>query len=154
MLNPVTRELVKTAPTNALTWALPFNYSPSATCPVTQDWLREVAEDEGTVQLLRTFMAALLRGPAKYQRFLHLIGPGSTGKSTFIRLLQFLVGEQNTISTDLRQLEQNRFEAAMLYRKRLAMITDSDKYGGAINTLKAATGQDPLRFERKHVQQG
>jgi putative DNA primase/helicase len=33
------------------------------------------------------------------------------------------------------------------------MIADSDKYGGSINTLKSATGQDPLRLERKHVQQ-
>jgi hypothetical protein len=33
------------------------------------------------------------------------------------------------------------------------MITDSDKYGGSINTLKAMTGQDHLRLERKHQQQ-
>jgi putative DNA primase/helicase len=112
-----------------------------------------MVDDTGTIQLLRAFMAALLRGPAKYQRFLHLIGPGGTGKSTFIRLLQLLVGEQNTVATDLRQLEQNRFESAMLYQKRLAMITESDKYGGSVNNLKAATGQDPLRLERKHTQQ-
>jgi putative DNA primase/helicase len=69
-----------------------------------------MVDDTGTIQLLRAFMAALLRGPAKYQRFLHLIGPGGTGKSTFIRLLQSLAGEKNTVSTDLKQLEQNRFE--------------------------------------------
>jgi putative DNA primase/helicase len=153
LLDTQTRALVKTTPTNALTWALPFNYQPEATCPLIQNWLCETTGDEGTVQLLRAFMAALLRGPAKYHKFLHLIGPGGTGKSTFIRLLQWLVGEQNTVSTDLRQLEQNRFESAMLYQKRLAMITESDKYRGGVNTFKKATGQDPLRLERKQVQQ-
>jgi putative DNA primase/helicase len=64
-----------------------------------------------------------------------------------------LVGACNTVSTDLKQLEQNRFEAATLYGKRLASITESDKYGGSINVLKAVTGQDPIRLERKHVQQ-
>lgn len=153
MLDITTRELIRTTAENALTWALPYDYTPGATCPAIQSWLREMVGDAGTIQLLRAFMAALLRGPAKYQKFLHLVGPGSTGKGTFIRLLISLVGEKNTVTTDLRQLEQNRFEAATLYGKRLAMIADSDKYGGSINTLKSATGQDPLRLEKKHVQQ-
>jgi putative DNA primase/helicase len=33
------------------------------------------------------------------------------------------------------------------------MITDTSKYGGTIDTLKAITGQDPIRLERKHIQQ-
>jgi putative DNA primase/helicase len=50
-------------------------------------------------------------------------------------------------------LEQNRFESASLYNKRLAVISESDKYGGSINNLKAITGQDHIRLERKHQQQ-
>jgi putative DNA primase/helicase len=63
------------------------------------------------------------------------------------------VGTRNTASTDLRTLEQNRFEAASLYRRRLVLISDTDKYGGSINVLKALTGQDPIRLERKNIQQ-
>jgi putative DNA primase/helicase len=147
MLDPKTRELVRALWGVALTWSLYFNYLPKAQCSTIQSWLDQMVGDEGTVQLLKALMAATLRGPAKYQKFLHFIGPGGTGKSTFIRL------EKNTISTNLKQLEQNRFEAATLYGKRLALITDSDKYGGSINVLKALTGQDPIRLERKHIQQ-
>jgi putative DNA primase/helicase len=153
LLDPRTRKLIPTTPNNALTWSLPYDYLPNAQCSTIQKWLHQMVGDEDTVQLLRAFMAALIRGPAKYQRFLHLIGPGGSGKSTFIRLLQMMTGQKNTVSTDLRQLEQNRFEAATLYGKQLALITDSDKYGGSINVLKALTGQDPIRLERKHVQQ-
>jgi putative DNA primase/helicase len=52
------------------------------------------------------------------------------------------------------QLQINRFETASLYGKRLAIITDADKYGGSVEVFKAVTGQDPLRFERKNKQQG
>ncbi|QBQ53370.1 phage/plasmid primase, P4 family [Nitrosococcus wardiae] len=153
-LDPVTRTLTPIKPENALTWALPFEYHPGAKCPTIQAWLQAATGgDEEMVQLLHAFMAALLRGPSKYQKFLHLTGPGGTGKSTFIRLLQALVGEQNVTSTDLRRLEQNRFETALLYRKRLALIADTDKYGGTINVLKSITGEDPLPLEIKHKQQ-
>lgn len=67
--------------------------------------------------------------------------------------MKHLVGEASTATTNLKQLEQNRFETAMLYNKRLALITDSDKYGGSVNVLKAVTGQDSLRREQKNVQQ-
>jgi putative DNA primase/helicase len=70
-----------------------------------------------------------------------------------MRLLTALVGERNTVMTSLEQLEQNRFETAALYNKRLAVISESDKYGGSINNLKAITGQDHIRLERKHQQQ-
>jgi phage/plasmid-associated DNA primase len=35
--------------------------------------------------------------------------------------------------------------------KRLVLITDADRYGGPINTLKALTGGDPIRAERKYL---
>jgi putative DNA primase/helicase len=154
LLDLADRRLTEITPANALTWRLPYRYQASADCPKVKQWLAEAVNgDAETVQLLRAFMRALLLGGAYLQRFLHLIGPGGSGKSTFIRLMVTLIGESNTVSTDLKELEQNRFESANLYRKRLAIISDSDKYGGSINKLKAITGQDPLRLERKHVQQ-
>jgi len=154
LLDITTGNLTPVTPDNAHTWSLACAYQPEADCPGVKAWLLEaVGGDQDVVELLRAFLAALLRGGAHLQRFLHLIGPGGTGKSTFLRLLEAMIGTRNTISTDLKELEQNRFEAASLYGKRAALITDSDRYGGAVNKLKAITGQDPIRLERKHVQQ-
>lgn len=148
------RGLINITPENALTWRLPHRYQANADCPKIKQWLSQAVDgDAEMVQLLRAFMRALLLGGTYLQRFLHLVGPGGSGKSTFIRLMVALIGEGNTVSTNLKELEQNRFESANLYRKRLAIISDSDKYGGSINKLKAITGQDPLRLERKHIQQ-
>jgi len=87
-------------------------------------------------------------------RTMEAIGPGGTGKSTFMNLAQRLLGERNTYVTTLNQLEENRFEGAAIYRKRLLVITDSERYGGEVTQLKAITGQDPIRYEKKHKQQG
>ena len=154
LLNLTHKRLETTTSDNAQTWCLPYEYNQAADCPNIKAWLlQSVDKDKDTVHFLRAWMAASLHGRNDLHKFLHLKGSGGTGKSTFVRLLTALIGKQNTVETKLDQLEQNRFEAAMLYNKRLAVISDSDKYGGSINNLKAITGGDSIRLERKHQQQ-
>ncbi len=142
-------------PHNAQTWVLPYQYDPQADCPMIKTWLFQAVDgDQATVKLLQAWLAALLHGRADLQIFLHLLGSGGTGKGTFMRLAAALVGQHNATSTNLQQMESNRFETANFYNKRMVCITDSDKYCGSINTLKAMTGQDPIRLERKHQQAG
>jgi len=154
LLDFKTKQLESITPDNAQTWCLPYEYKAGTDCPTIRAWLLEAVEkDKETVEFLRAWMAAVLHGRNDLQKFLHIKGSGGTGKGTFMRLVTALVGENNTAITSLDQLEQNRFEAATLYNKRLAVISDSDKYGGSINNLKAITGQDHIRLERKHQQQ-
>ncbi len=154
LLNIATLKFSDPTPETAQTWAIPHSYDSDAYCPAILDWLNKATGgDEDTVQLLRAIIAAILRDPAEHQRFLHLLGPGGSGKSTFMRLLVELVGKQNAVSTELRQLEQNQFEGALLFRKRLVLITDTDRYGKSLNKLKAIVGGDPIRLERKNIQQ-
>lgn len=153
VLNLETYELSPHCPGYHFRWCLPFEYNPQATCEPITEWLREtVQEAEDIKQVLLAYLNAIVKGRVDLQRYLEIIGPGSTGKSTFIWLATALVGEENTVSTDLNQLENNRFETANLYGKRLIIITDSDNYGQEVSVLKALTGQDKLRYERKGVQ--
>lgn len=146
--------LTPITPDNAYTWCLPYAHDPKAKCPRIRAWISQAVDgDTDTVNFLRAWMAAVLHGRADLQKFLHLKGSGGTGKGVFMRLLTQLVGKENTVDTQLDQLEQNRFETSRLHNKRLALITESDKYGGSINVLKAITGQDQIRLERKHQQQ-
>lgn len=154
LLHMPTREFMAVTPATAVTWCVPYDYDPRATCPTIRAWLTQAVDgDAATVQLLRAWWAALLTGRADLQKFLHLPGPGGTGKGVFMRISEALVGERNATATDLRSLEQNQFEGAALYQKRLVTISDTDKYGGSVNKLKALTGQDAIRLERKHQQQ-
>lgn len=145
--------LYPAVPDFALTWCLPHQYQANADCPNIKAWLmRAVGDDAATVQFLRAWLAALVRGIA-LQQLLILIGCGGSGKGVFQRLAAFLIGIQNTAITTLRDLEVSQFETAKLVGKRLCMINEAGRYGGSLNKLKAITGHDHLRIERKHQQQ-
>jgi phage/plasmid-associated DNA primase len=141
--------------TRPFRWQLPYNYDPKQACKLTLAWLREAVHgDAQQVQLLRAFLKAVLTGRADLQRYLENIGPGGTGKSTFMRLLTALVGRENTFTTELKYLESNRFETSGLRHKRLVLITDAERYSGPVNQLKAITGGDGVRMEEKYKKAG
>jgi putative DNA primase/helicase len=136
--------------TDYITWQLPYDYDPKATCQPIIDWLNEVTQgDKNMFDILRAFMNATLTGKAGLQKYLELIGPGGTGKSTFLGLVRALIGKENTHTTDLKSISSNRFETANFLDKRLALLTDSARWGGDMSMFKAITGQDPIRYERK-----
>jgi putative DNA primase/helicase len=64
-------------------------------------------------------------------------------------LFSMLVGKENTHSTTIAELNESRFESANLMNKRLVLMTDEDKRVGGLSVFKSATGQDPIRYERK-----
>ena len=109
---------------------------------------------EDLVTFLLAYLNAVINRRADIQRYLELIGPGGTGKSTYMKLASSLVGKKNTHTTKHQLLEESRFETANLFNKSLALITEADQYVGAVNVLKAITGQDELHYEEKMKQAG
>ncbi len=156
VLDLATMQLLKHAPGYRLLWALPYRWKDrSVGCDLIEAWLMEAMRgDRQLVQLHRAYLKAVVTRRVDLQRYLELLGPGGTGKGTFMRLAMALVGKRNVHSTTLRHLEENRFEAAAIFGKLLLLITDAERYGGEVSQLKAITGQDLIRFERKNVQQG
>ena len=155
VLNLATGKLLAHAPGYRFTWQLPYKHDRSATCHSVQTWmLQTMGGDPKLVELLRAYLKAIVTGRTDLQRFVECLGPGGTGKSTYLNLAISLVGLQNTFVTSLKQLEGNRFETAGIKGKRLIVITDSERYSGSISVLKAITGQDPLRNEQKNKQPG
>ncbi|MBD1892929.1 phage/plasmid primase, P4 family [Coleofasciculus sp. FACHB-SPT9] len=153
VLNLETMELLPHAPAHRLTWCLPYEYNIVATCGPIQEWLlATVGGDRALVELLRGYLNAIVKGRSDLQRYLELVGPGGTGKSTYIRLAMALVGLRNTHTTTLQRLEGNRFETASIRGKRLVVITDSERYAGNVSVLKAITGGDSLPYEAKFQQ--
>ena len=150
ILNTRTNTLEPHAPDGWLNWVLPYDYDPNATCPTITKYLEGVASNDApTIKLLQAWLNAVIKGRTDLQKFLELIGAGGTGKSTFLNLCSMVIGEHNTHATELKTLENNNFEASALYGKRLALITDSSRYGGDVDALKALTGGDPIRYEAK-----
>lgn len=150
-----TKELRNYTDQDRFNWQLPYRYNPAATCPLIDTTIKRMVGDDAELgRFLMAWLVVVLLGRADVQAFAELIGEGGTGKSTFLRIATFLVGEENVISTDLESLEGNRFETANIYGKRLALVSDSARYRGDVPVLKALTGGDPVRLERKNLQQG
>jgi P4 family phage/plasmid primase-like protien len=155
LLNLKTKTLVPHVPELNLIWQLPYDYDPKATCEPIMKWLKDTVKDDAQVELLRAYLNCIVLGRVNLQRYLEIIGPGGSGKGTFIRLAESLVGGVNTHVTELKRLESgdaSRFETARLYGKRLVIITDAEKFSGDVSTLKAITGEDPLPYEEKNKQ--
>lgn len=135
-------------------WSLPYAFDPLATCPTVNRYLlTATGGDRSVIRFLLAWMYAVLTGRSDLQKYLELTGSGGTGKSTFLDLCSMLVGDENRVITDLKNLE-GRFETANLKDKRLAQVTDSTQHGGEVSVLKAITGGDPLRYEKKSIQAG
>ena len=143
-------------PSFGLTSVLPYDWLPDAPEPTAViEWLLDaVSGHPDRVQVLRAVINACITGRADLQRFIELIGPGGSGKGTFVRLVTALVGFLAVHSTDLKSLEGNRFESAKIFGKKVVVITDAERWHGDVSMLKAITGQDRIRFEEKHKQAG
>lgn len=139
VLDIKTRVLTPYKRTDRFNWQLPYAYDAEAKIQVIADWLLDATgNDEEQIKVIRAFAKIAIAG-GDLQKFLELIGRAGTGKSMLVRLLMASVGKENTVITDLKNLE-GRFETANLYGKRLAVINDSSRYGGDVSVLKALTG--------------
>jgi phage/plasmid-associated DNA primase len=131
-------------------WQLPYAYDPTATCPATIQFLHEATSGvHEQVQVLRAYAKAIVTRRLDLQRYLEVIGVAGSGKGTYTRITQALVGMRNVFITELKHLEVNRFELGSIQGKVLLCVTDAERYGGSVNTLKAITGQDVVRIEEK-----
>ena len=114
-----------------MTQQLPYDYDPAATCEPIIKWLKYVQDGNwDRVQVLRAWLRAVLLSNSNIQKFVEIVGPGKSGKSTYSNLAHALVGDDNAMISSLEHLEKNRFETANLYKKKLLLFNDVERYGG------------------------
>jgi P4 family phage/plasmid primase-like protien len=151
VLEVATRELHPFRRDFYMTQQMPYEYDPSATCEDIIKWLKHTQHNSwNRTQVLRAWLRATLLGCYEIQKFVEIVGPGKSGKSTYANLAVALVGKSNTYSTDFENMEKNRFEAAAYMGKKLLLFQDADRWGGSVSRLKAITGGDWIRSERKY----
>lgn len=136
-------------------WQLPFDYNNESKCKPVIDWLYQACEcNQDRVELLRAYLNAIVKGRVDLQKYIEITGMAGSGKGTFIRLAESLVGIDNVHATDLSRLtgSQARFETSNIYGKKLLIITDAESYASDTSVLKAITGGDTLPYEEKYKQ--
>jgi len=148
MYNWKTGELKEHNPQYLSTVQLPISYDPNATCPNFDKWLSETLP--GDEKLAMQVIGYMMMSGNPFHKAILLVGSGRNGKSTFLRVLQKMMGDGNYSSLTLRSLSTERFAPVALFGK-LANIA-GDIHEGHLNdstTFKAITGGDPITAERK-----
>jgi len=79
-----------------------------------------------------------------------LVGDGRNGKSTFLKLIHRILGDENVVGVSLQDLCMNRFSQALLYHKLANIYADIPsrplEYTGYFKML---TGEDLISADRK-----
>ncbi len=133
--------------------SLPYAYDPAAHCPAWLGFLGEQIPDQESRLLLQEYAGYLIIGRTDLQKVLHLYGVRRGGKGTVARVLEALVGQENTASVTLKSLT-GAFGEQPLIGKSMAVVTDANwkirDVETAVEALKSISGEDSRDVNRKH----
>lgn len=156
ILNIDTMELLPHSPEYFSTIQIPCNYLPNAflsQAKVTTKFLNDItsgnADDKATILEYIGAIISNIKG-SRFKKFLVLKGKGNTGKSVLLDLVTYLVGLENTFTSDIKKLHSH-FGLAGAYGKRLICCGDMKFASLAeIDIIKELTGGDYVNLEAKY----
>lgn len=141
-----------------------FNASPEwfTTNPIPWNLTKETSEETPNIDklfndwvtpeyvpLLYEVCAYCMLSDYPIRRVFCLNGEGANGKSSFMHIIENLVGKENVCTADFGILS-TRFETAKLYKKLVCEMHEiSHKQLKDTSTFKKLTGGDMMRFEFK-----
>ena len=138
------------SPEHIITNKIRWNYNPGAYSKAADEMLNRVSCDDPQIRLLLEEMIGycFYRRNELRKAFI-LTGDGSNGKSTFLAVIQSLLGEENIASLDLKELG-DRFKTAEMVGK-LANIGDdiSDEFIGNSAIFKKLVTGERVSVEQK-----
>ena len=149
--DPVNRRMVPHSPEYRAINQIPHEYDPEGelTGNMVPEWLTFICETPEDIKMLSEFSGLCLTRDARQQKFLVICGEGGSGKSTVIRMIDKMIGNENTSNISLCQLTQ-RFAAFGLMGKLLNSCADLELDALTdVSTLKKVLGEDTLSAEAK-----
>ncbi len=106
-----TPEAERQAATRALTpdlfslLAMEYDYDPAADCPLFRQWMASTIPDPEVQTALQMMMGLLLVPDTSYNVCFFLAGEGGCGKSTFLKILEGLIGRDNVCRVPLLKFD-------------------------------------------------
>lgn len=146
------RRLVPLTPDLFITNCIPHDYNAEANSQSARASLKAWAcDDDKIVSLLSEIIGYCMYRSARFKKAFVLLGDHDSGKSTFIRILSVLLGEDNVSSLDLRELSE-RFNKADLCGTLCNLGDDiSADYISDSALFKKITGGSRVKGEYKGI---
>lgn len=148
--NLFTDELEDFSPDIIITNKIPYDYEYDAYCEITDKTLDKLAcNDDKIRDLLEECVGYCFYRRNELRKSFILTGEKENGKSTFLAMIDNLLGKQNTASLDLKELG-DRFKTAELFGK-LANIGDDigDEFIPNPAIFKKLSSGNPVNAEFK-----
>ena len=148
--NLITDEIEDFSPDLIITNKIPFDYVPDSYSEVCDNTLDKLAcHDDKIRALLEECIGYCFYRRNELRKSIILTGEKENGKSTFLSMLEYLLGRQNITSLDLKELGE-RFKTAQLFGK-LANIGDDigDEFIPNPAIFKKLSSGNPVNAEFK-----
>lgn len=143
-------KLLPHSPFFLYTFRLPVKWDQNATCPRIEKFISEVVAEENQ-PILYEIPASCLLMSSNYHFAYMLVGSGSNGKSTYLTLVEKLLGKENIANVALQDLIRDKFKAYQLVGKLANIYADLPKYAiYDTGKFKVLTGGDRVTVERKY----
>jgi len=150
MLGLKTRTLYEPGAEYLSTIQLPVVYDPKARSAVVESFIRQVMNPDA-INIFWEIAGTILSGHTKHEKVAFLTGPRASGKSTAIKMIEAMVGKENTSAVSLHDLTSNRFRLAELQGKILNVCPDLGNQPLVdVGIFKIVVSGDTVTAERKH----
>ena len=150
----LTGELSPHSPEYFFTSNLGYKYNAKMKCPHFLKFLDDIClQNENRKLALLEFMGYALTYETRAEQMLYLHGSGANGKSTFLEILKLLVGKENYLSLEAKDLNDKYAKADILGKKVLAFpdLSIEDAKAGVTAKMKEIISGDEISSDRKYL---
>ncbi|WHH60416.1 DNA primase family protein [Petroclostridium sp. X23] len=131
---------------------IPVTYDAEATCPNFNTYLKTTLGDEMIALAEEVFGYVLLQSQ-RFEKAIMLTGTGKNGKSVFLDVIQYMLGEDNVSNVPLQELEEDKFSKAELLGKLANIFSDIPKMAmRESSNFKSIVSGDVITAQRKFGQ--
>ena len=126
-----------------------FNPDSKKVCDRWLKYLDQTVQTPEIIAQVQEFFGYCLLREVPFAKCLLLLGPGSDGKSTMIKVLKELVGPENTSAVAFSEME-DQFLRSSLYQKTVNISTEVGARAIESSYFKAITSGDTINAAFKH----
>lgn len=148
----VTDALLPYSPEYVITNRIPWDYIPDAQSELAELTLNKLAcDDPSIVALLQECIGYCFYRRNELGKAFILTGDKSNGKSTFLDVIKYMLGDENISALDLKELG-DRFSTSMMFGKLANLgddIGDDFLSGTQVSTFKKIVTGNRIKAERK-----
>lgn len=155
MLDVDEKTLLPHDPKYKSTIQLPIEYTQDAPCPIWKKSINEILDNpredyrDQAVSVVQEFFGLCLTKESKYEKALFLLGEGRNGKSTMLKVLQFILGKENYTSITLEALTDRHYIASLFNKLVNISIETNAKTSIYDAMFKSIVSGDSIPADKK-----